>query len=80
MQKLISAGEVAQLFRTPGLSESASAALKQQAHDAGLTSISQISMEVVRKGSAFSPQQPIAQRQISVLLSPRQRLDWLCVL
>lgn len=48
IQKLTSASEVAQVFRTPGLSESAAAALKQQAHDAGLTSISDVCMEMVR--------------------------------
>lgn len=48
IQKLTSDGEVAQVFRTPGLSESAAAALKQQAHDAGLTSITDVSMEMVR--------------------------------
>lgn len=47
VHKLVSAGEVAQLFRTPGLSESAAAALKNQAQDAGIMSISDISMEVV---------------------------------
>lgn len=48
IQNLVSAADVAQLFRTPGLSESAAAALKQEAHDAGLTSISDISMEMAR--------------------------------
>jgi hypothetical protein len=48
LDKFVGSGNVVQVYRTPGLSESAAQSLQEQAHAAGLTAIAGISMEIVR--------------------------------